>query len=341
MSAPQSAASAAFDLGAYVTAVLFDQSGWPAFALGDGTVQLATAGGLAVVEAHQGAVLCAVSHPSGVGIVTGGDDGAVVWSRLEGDSLAASRIAERKGRWIEAVAASPATGLIAFAAGREVCVLDIADPAFARSFMHDKTVAGLAFDAKGRRLAAASYGGVQLWWSKIAEQKPVPLKWPGGHGAIAWSPDGRFLVSSLQENQLHGWRIADSKDMRMGGYPAKVKSLAFADNGAVLATSGADGAVIWPFSGPNGPMGKEAAEIGPSAAGAKTTCVATAPVLPLVAAGFDDGTVWVAHLKTGRLDKVKTQAGPPISALALSADGSQLAFGDEAGSAGLMRLVGF
>jgi WD40 repeat protein len=335
-----SASDVTFEFDAYVSAVHFDRSGLPAFALGDGSVQIATPRGLAVVEAHDGAVLCAAPHPSGVGVVTGGDDGAVIWSRIEGDELAAMRLAERKGRWIDSLACAPDTGLIAFSAGRETAVIDAADPGFSRSFMHERTVAGLAFDPKGRRLAAATYGGVQLWWARIADQKPQMLKWPGGHGLVAWSPDGRFLVSSLQENQLHGWRLADSKDMRMGGYPSKIKSLAFADKGSVLATSGANGAVIWPFLGTTGPMGKEAAEIGPSAAGAKTTCVAATPDRPVVAAGFDDGTVWAAHLKNGRIEKIRPDPGPPISALAVSADGAHLAWGDEAGGGGLIHLAG-
>jgi WD40 repeat protein len=334
-----SALNVTFVFDAYVSAVLFDRSGLPIFALGDGTVQIATPGGLAVVEAHAGAVLCAALHPSGAGMITGGDDGGVVWSRIEGDELAAMRLAERKGRWIDSIAASPVSGLMAFSAGREAAVIDAGDPAFNRSFQHERTVAGLAFDPKGRRLATATYGGVQLWWARIADQKPQVLKWPGGHGLVAWSPDGRFLVSSLQENQLHGWRLADSKDMRMGGYPSKVKSLVFADSGSVLATSGANGAVVWPFLGASGPMGKEAAEIGPSAAGAKTTFVAAAPGKPVVAAGFDDGTVWAAHLKNGRIEKVRPDAGPPITALAVSGDGAQLAWGDEAGGGGLIHLA--
>ena len=56
---------------------------------------------------------------------------------------------------------------------------------------------------------------------------------------LVWSPDGKFLISSMQEAALHGWRIADAKDMRMGGYPSKVKSLAFLRDGMMLATSGA------------------------------------------------------------------------------------------------------
>ena len=167
-----------------------------------------------------------------------------------------------KGRWIDCIAASRESGLIAFAAGRELHVRDVADAAFARTFTHDKSVADLAFDPKGRKMAAATYGGVAVWYARIAEQKPQVLKWAGSHIALAFSPDNRFLMSAMQENQLHGWRLSDAKDLRMGGYPAKVKSLAFLAKGQLMATSGAQGAVVWPFGGANGPMGKEAAEIG-------------------------------------------------------------------------------
>ena len=319
---------------AFVTTAAFDRAGQAVFALGDGTVRFETG---ETVEAHGGPILSATLHPGGDGLVSGGDDGRVVWTRSSG----AQEIASLSGKWIDAVAASAESGLIAFVAGREVHVRDAADAGFARSFTHERSVADLAFDPKGRRLACATYGGAWLWYARIADQKPVKLVWAGSHIAVAWSPDGKFLISSLQENQLHGWRVAASKDMRRGGYPAKVKAMTFTDGGSMLATSGAAGAVIWPFAGPAGPMGKEAAEIGPSAAGAKTSCVAASPRKPIVAAGFDDGTLWVANLRTGKLEKLKTETGAPICALAVSADGLQLAFGDEAGGGGLMMLAGF
>jgi WD40 repeat protein len=325
-----------FDFDAYVTAVHFDASGRTMFALGDGTVRAVAAGGFVTVEAHQGAILCACPHPAGAGLITGGDDGRVVWTRLEGEEIAATLVAQVKGRWIDAVAASNASGLIAFAAGRELHVRDIGDAAFTRVFSHEKSVADVAFDAKGRRLAAATYNGAALWYARIAEQKPQLLKWAGSHVLVAWSPDGRFLMSAMQENQLHGWRLADSKDLRMGGYPGKVKSLAFLSNGLMMATSGSNGAVIWPFAGATGPMGKDAAEIGHDAS-AMVARVAGTPALSVLAAGLDDGRVWAADLKSGRIEHLKADRGAAISALAVTADGRRLAWGDEAGGAGVVE----
>jgi len=318
--------SYAFD--AYVTAAHFSTAGQALFALGDGTVRFESG---EVVDAHDGAVLDATLHPTGQGLITGGDDGRVVWSRPQG----AEEIAALPGRWIDAVAASKESGLIAFAAGKSVEVRDAADSGFARRFEHQRSAAGLAFDPKGRRLAVATYGGVWLWFARIAEQKPTVLEWAGSHIALAWSADGKFLMSSMQENQLHGWRVADEKNMRMGGYPAKVKSLVFLSKGQMMATSGAQGVVIWPFGGSTGPMGKQAAEIGFDAS-TLVARVAATPAGQRVAAGLEDGRVWVCDLQGQKLEMLKAEKGPPITALAITPDGKRVAWGDEDGGAGVL-----
>ncbi|HEX8568320.1 MAG TPA: WD40 repeat domain-containing protein [Caulobacteraceae bacterium] len=313
------------DFGAYVTAAFFDRSG-AGFALGDGSVRWESG---ETVQAHDGAVLSATVHPSGQGVLTGGDDGRLVWSRRSG----AEEIASIPGRWIDTVAAAPASGLIAFGAGRELHVRDAADPKFSRTFAHERSVADVAFDAKGRRIAVATYGRAALWYARIADQKPVFLKWAGSHVGVGFSPDGRFLFSAMQENALHGWRLSDAKDMRMGGYPAKPRSLAFLGKGALMATAGSHGAVVWPLAGPNGPMGKEAAEVGYDES-ALVTRVAGAPDKTLLAAGLDDGRVWLSETRATGIVPVKAEKGPPITALAMSAKGDRVAWGDEEGGAG-------
>ena len=325
-----------FDFDAYVTAAHFDRAGRTMFALGDGSVRALTSEGFITVEAHRGAVLSACPHPSGLGLITGGDDGRVVWTRVEGGEIAASLLGEVKGRWIDAVAASAESGLIAFAAGKELHVRDSKDPAFSRVFTHEKSVADVAFDPKGRRIATATYNGAALWYARIADQKPQLLKWAGSHVLVIWSPDGRFLMSAMQENQLHGWKVADDKNLRMGGYPAKVKSMAFLSNGLMMATSGANGAVIWPFAGATGPMGKDAAEIGYDQS-ALVVRVAGTPNGSVLAAGLDDGRVWAADLKSGKIEHLKAEKGAAISALTISLDGSRLAWGDEDGGAGVLE----
>ena len=319
-----------FSFDAYVTAALVETDGEAVFALGDG--QIAWERG-ARQSAHDGAVLAAVRHPTGEGVITGGDDGRLVWSRRDG----VRQLAEAKGRWIDSLAVQPGASLMAFGAGREARVIDLADAGFSRSFAHERSVADVALDARARRLAVATYGGAALWYARIAEQQPVMLRWAGSHIGVRFSSDGRFLISSMQENSLHGWRLSDARDMRMGGYPAKVRSLAFLDGGRMLATAGANGVVIWPFAGADGPMGKQAMEIGFDET-AITARVAAEPDGATLAAGLTDGRVWVADVKTGRRVEVKTDPGPPITALALAA--GRIAWGDEEGGAGAEDIPG-
>ena len=134
-----------FSFDAQVTAALFDKTG-AIFALGDGSVRFENG---ARSEVHDGAILCAAVHPSGEGVVTGGDDGKVVWSR-EGEAVL---LATSKGQWIDSIDASAESGLIAFSAGRTLSVIDSKDVAFRRDFQHERTVSGVAFDPKGRRVA--------------------------------------------------------------------------------------------------------------------------------------------------------------------------------------------
>jgi len=318
------------DFHAYVAAALFCKEGG-AFALGDGTVRFE---GGRVVEAHQGAILCAAVHPSGSGLITGGDDGALVWSRPD---EGATVLTQGGGKWIDALDVSPSNGLIAYAAGRELVVRDAADPTFERRFTHERTVAAVAFEPKGRRIAAATYGGVALRFARIADQKPVMHRWAGSHIGLAWSPDARFLLSAMQENDLHAWRMSDLKDLRMGGYPAKVRSFAFLSKGSLLATSGAHGAVVWPFFGAGGPMGREAAEVGYDETALVTRVAASLQGSKLFA-GLDDGRVWVADMLQPEKVMLKAAKGAAISALAVSADGARLAWGDEEGGAAIVAV---
>jgi WD40 repeat protein len=314
---------------AQITAAVFDDTG-AIFALGDGSVRFEDG---AFSAAHDGAILCAVAHPSGDGVLTGGDDGRLIWHRRS----EAGVLATAKGQWIDAVDASVESGLVAFSAGKTLTVIDAKDAGFRRDFQHERTVSGVAFDPKGRRIATSTYGGAALWFARIAQQKPTFLKWAGSHTAVTFSPDGAFVVTAMQDAQLHGWRLKDQKNLRMGGYPSKVRAMSFLSNGQLLATSGAQGAVLWPFIGANGPMGREATEIGFDE-GSLVALVASQPKHGLLAAGLNDGRVWLADPAGQGLNFLKAERSAPITALAMSADATRVAWADEDGQAGVATV---
>ena len=309
----------------YVVAALFDALDEPVIALGDGRIVFPDSG--KEYDAHPNAgILTAVIHPTGLGIVTGGDDGRVVWTSKDAGPI---ELAAHKGAWIDVIAVAPEGQVIAYVTAKKVHVLDLLKKE-TKVFTHEHSVSDLVFDPKGRKLYCATYNGVAVWFARIAGQKPQMLNWAGSHTKIAMAPSGDYVLTAMQENALHGWRVKDSKDMRMGGYPAKIKSMSFFAKGKLFATSGAMGAVVWPFLKPTGPMGEEASEINPQEA-TLVSVVAGAPQDTLLAAGTEDGRVWLAELQSTGIDWVKAEKGAPITALALSNEANRLLIGDEDG----------
>ncbi len=318
----------AFDAGAAVVAAAF-LGETPALALADGVVLVGEPDGLKRVAAHpDGAILAAVAD--GRTLLTGGDDGRVTAIGPDGE---VQEIADEKGRWIDALALR---GLnFAWSAGKAVKARD--EAGVVKTWAAPSSVRGLAFQPKGYRLAATHYNGATLWFPKV-EGAPQTLEWKGAHLDATFSPDGRFLVTSMQENALHGWRLADSRNMRMTGYPGKTRSLSWSHDGAWLATSGADAVVVWPFKDKDGPMGKAPRECGVREA--RVTKVAFHPRALVVAIGYADGLALLCRLVDAAEILVRRPGGGPVSALAWNGSGARLLIGLETGEAGLLNLPG-
>jgi WD40 repeat protein len=321
----------AADLGAWVIGAVFDAANRLAFAVTDGTLHRAgMEGDWASTTAHDGAILSACADMKD-GWLTGGDDGLLM--RIAPDGTA-TKLADYKGKWVDHVAASDA-GVRAAAVGKALHVLGPGGPL--KTLTHPSSVGGIAFDGKGKRIAASHYNGASLWFVAAKEDKPRVLEWKGSHHGIAFSPDGTHVVTAMQEPSLHGWRLTDGQHMRMSGYPGKTRSLSFTAKGRWLATSGAESVVLWPFFG-GGPMGKAPTEI---AGGDDVLCSAVAchPQHEVVAAGFGDGLVLIAEIASGKIVPVAPPSGSAVSALSWSPNGALLAFGTEGGRAGLIDLA--
>ncbi|WP_294538927.1 WD40 repeat domain-containing protein [uncultured Rhodoblastus sp.] len=304
----------------------------PALALTDGSVLLADTGGGRLVSAHDDAAIL-VAAGNGKKLYTGGDDGKVVATDADG---ASETLAREKG-WIDALACRD-DGALAWSRGKSVRARDARGEI--REWQAPSTVRGLAFFPKGYRLAIAHYNGASLWFPNIAAA-PEVLLWKGSHLDAAVAPDGRFVVTSMQENMLHGWRLTDKKDMRMSGYPAKSRSLSWSQDGGWLATSGADACVVWPFSGKEGPMGQAPRECGVRP-DVLVTAVAFHPKAPVVAIGYDDGWILLVRLGDGAEILVRRAEGErdAIAALAFDAKGARMVFGTLGGQAGVLDFPG-
>jgi len=313
--------------GSVIAAYFLDSTA--AFALGEDAIVLAAPEGEPRrVAVHGGAILSTAADAARV--VTGGDDGEVRATDAKGETRTLATDAKR--RWIDHVALGPdnaiawSAGKTAFVQGKEL-----------RQFEAPSTVGGLAFVPKGFRLAIAHYNGATLWFPNAAAAEPERLEWKGSHLGVTVSADARFLVTTMQEPMLHGWRLADRQHMRMSGYAARVTSLSWSVGGRWLATSGATQIILWPFHAKEGPMGRQPRLLSPSEH--RVEVVACHPRQEVVAAGYSDGMVLLTRIEDGAEILAKKPGGAPVTALAWSSDGRLLAFGTDAGEAGIVNLA--
>ncbi|MEN3931133.1 WD40 repeat domain-containing protein [Microvirga sp. W0021] len=301
-----------------------------ALALADGTIVLSNGIEDAhTLEAHpDGAVL--VGHSDGSRLLTGGDDGRIVSCDTSGNI---KEVALKQGRWIDAVAAK-ADGSFAYSSGKDVFAND--GKGKEKTLSVPSSARGLAFAPKGHRLAISHYNGVTLWFPNI-EGTPDILEWKGSHLDVVWSPDGRFVVTSMQESALHGWRLQDKNHMRMTGYPSKTRSFSWSSDGKWLATSGADAAIVWPFDSKDGPMGKQPRECGVRPA--RVSCVSFHPRALVLAVGYEDGCILLVRFTDASELLVRAETkGSAVTALAWDKLGMKLVYGCEDGQAGILTL---
>src|SRR5579863_8075980 len=262
------------------------------------------------VAVHDGAILATAADDAR--IVSGGDDGKLAATNAKGETRTLAT--DAKHRWIDHVALGP-SGAVAWSAGKTA----FAQGKELRELEAPSTVGGLAFLPKGFRLAVAHYNGATLWFPNAREAKAEKLEWKGSHLGATVSPDGRFLITTMQEPMLHAWRLTDGKHMRMSGYATRVTALDWTADGDWLATSGAAQLILWPFQGKDGPMGKEPRLLAPS--DRRITVVAAHPGQAIVAAGFDHGMVLLVRVADGAEILARKPGDAPVTALCWSADG--------------------
>lgn len=322
---------APLDLEGHVVAAEF-LGDIPFFATAAGTIHRLD-GGEKVTEAHQGLATC-VRDPFSATLLTGGEDGKV--QRIGHDG-SVTELAHVPRKWINVVAGGP-QGAVAYAHGKGSFVR-LADGT-TREFPEERSVEALAFAPKGLRIAAARYNGVSLHW--VGTNAPmIDLDWKGAHTGVTFSPDGRFLVTTMQENALHGWKLdgkaGENRHMRMTGYPAKVKSLSWSPKGKWLASSGAPAAIVWPFVSKDGPMGKAPQELG-TRANIMVTNVAFHPLEEVLAIGFVDGMVLAVRVGDGKEALLRRPGKGGITSMSWSATGKLLAFASDAGDCGVIDI---
>ena len=301
-----------------------------AVGFGDGSVRIFTSGQSSdAIKAHKGIVLC--MSKDGNHILTGGDDGRFLKISLDG---VVTEIGNFGTRWVDNVTAN--NGSLVCSSGK-IVYLWSPNNKEPKLFEHNSTIGGIAFDTKGKRLAVSRYDGVTLW-KKDYTKKWVSsnLIWKGSHNIVSFSPDGKYLVTSMQENAIRCWRLKDKIDFAMSGYDRKIKSFAFVGETSYLATSGALGmgvaaAICWPFDG-EGPMGRQPTCLSYTGNN-EVTFVEPFPSENAIFAGLSDGSVFLSEIENkNNTIIIRGFTGSEVSAIAVTDDSSSILIGDMNGN---------
>jgi len=286
---PPSAIAQQWSLGIQLNTMVANASGTLlAASLGDGRIARWRADDSdqepVITDAHDGVSLSLAA--CGESFVSGGDDGRVLLLR---GFEAPQELARQQGRWIDHVAATTEGNLIAYAYGKNLQLITADGAPQGIAHPHASSIGGLGFSPNGKRIAASHNNGLSLWWTAAAAQNAVVLPWKGSHLQVLWSPDGKIVMTTMQENALHGWRLSDMNEMRMQGYAGKIHAMRWSPRGRYLATAGSAQAICWPFFG-GGPWGKAPQALGLDR-GVLVREVAPHPKDELVAIGYNDGMI--------------------------------------------------
>ena len=321
-----------------LTGVCVERGGqYAAFAGGDGRVRiidlLDQEPSLSAWSLTRGAILALAPDCREPGFLCGADDDAVYRVHATDGPRELARITRS---WSDQLATHP-RGLRAISDGPLVRVLNAGGRTVAELGEHPSTVAGLAFDSSGRRLAVSHYNGVSLWTLDGQCSGPQRLYHRGSHLELIWSEDERFVVTATQEKTLHAWDLVSGEDASLGPCINKVKAMSWSTDGAWLLASGADTVSGWPFSGGRLPLAA------PRMLGRYSehlvAKVCANPRLALVAAAYNDGGLELVSLTPRpRRHSLATAPGSPVVALAWSSEGSQLLGGDTDGRVFVYRF---
>jgi WD40 repeat protein len=267
-----------------------------------------------------------------------GDQAGKLISVTSGGERTPFSIMARGG--ITAIDHAQERGLLACATERHEVTLIDSGKSCTLSLDHTTPVHGLKLSPDGRQLAVAQEDLITLWNVEGTPAKALELPAANVPLTLVWSPDQTMIAAGFERLGVGIWHAADSNHLAFPDYPSPVRSLAWSADGTMLVTSGAFRVIAWSL------RDLKANGTSPSASPLETgkpslvavEAVAAHPTRPLIAAGYENGMLILAHIGSRDEMVIKTEGGGGITCLAWSKGGGHLAVGSDRGLTALIEL---
>lgn len=286
-------------------------------------------------QAHDDAILALAVHPRRPVLATAGQDGrGRLWDL---DGQASPRLLTGDAAWVEHLAWSASGDWLASASGRHLRIWTLEGELVARTPAHASAISGIHWCGE-EEIASACYGRVSFWDPASGDLREQ-LDWKGSLISLAVSPDGAIVACGSQDRTVHFWRRRSGEDSMMSGYPYKPAAIDFDASARLLATSGAEYATVWSFSGAR-PEGSTPEIL--EGHSEPITHLCFAHVRRRLATGAADSLVLIWDLDAegrGRLVG-GAPATAPVERLAWRGDDQALAAIDAAGGVTVWHLAG-
>jgi WD40 repeat protein len=286
-------------------------------------------------------------HPGGALDVDVSDDDVVASGGQDGRarlvSLAGSRAVtelDGGGPWVEHVRWAPAGGRLVTAAGRVVRFWTSEGKLTGEFDKHPGSVTAIWWHASGQTLTTACADGLRLL-SPLRRRAQVHIPWDAAGSVLdaAESPDARYIAMAHLGGTLSVLQLKTSRSIQFGGFPGKIRRLAWSHDSRRLAVASGEKVAVFGFS-PRGPDRERARVLRGHPGRVAALAFFATPGGHLLASGCEAGRLllWAEARdlrRTGALE-----LGASIEQLFVSPDGGSLGVACRGGDVRIFSTAG-
>ncbi len=188
---------------------------------------------------------------------------------------------------------------------------------------HRGSIWCLAYSPVGNQLATTSDDATRLW-QPPGDQQRKELKHASPVRSVAFSPDGKLLVTGTRDGGVHLWDLESGKERILPrGHVGMVRSVAFSPDGTTVASTGNDRTIkLWDVK-----SGQELLTL--TTPGGGVYGVAFSADGKTIASGGRDKMVHLWDVRTGNVLATLQGHTENVLAVAFSPDGKTLASAGE------------